>query len=67
LLDSEAAYVVSSEPLGAVLKKFHDLKDEIGNLPVVSDEENPHVVGMIRQRDVVDMFRRIRSQAGKKD
>ena len=62
LLDSESAYVVSDEPLGAVLQKFHNLKDEIGHLPVVTDAENPHVVGMIRQRDVVDMFRRMRSR-----
>jgi Kef-type K+ transport system membrane component KefB/CBS domain-containing protein len=62
LLDSEPAHVTSDEPLGAVLQKFHDLKDEIGHLPVVTGGEYPHVVGMIRQRDVVDMFRRISSR-----
>jgi Kef-type K+ transport system membrane component KefB/CBS domain-containing protein len=67
LLDSEPAHVTSDEPLGAILQKFHDLKDEIGHLPVVTGGENPRVVGMIRQRDVVDMFRRIRSRDKKKD
>jgi Kef-type K+ transport system membrane component KefB/CBS domain-containing protein len=62
LLDYESAYVVPDEPLGAVLQKFHDVKDEIGCLPVVAKGEKPRVIGMVRQRDVVDMFRRIRTQ-----
>lgn len=61
LIDSEAAFVVPDEPLGAVLEKFHIMKAEVGHLPVVADVDNPRVVGIIRQRDVVDMFRRIRS------
>jgi CBS domain-containing protein len=61
LLDYESPYVTPDEPLGAVLQKFHDIKEEIGFLPVVAEGQNPRVVGMIRQRDVVDMFRRIRS------
>lgn len=65
LIDSESAYVTPDEPLGAVLQKFHDIKDEVGHLPVVAGEENPRVVGMIRQRDVMDMFRRIRSEETK--
>lgn len=61
LLDYEPAYVTPEEPLGAVLQKFHDIREEIGCLPVVAEGENPRVIGMIRQRDVVDVFRRIRT------
>jgi len=64
LLDSEPAYVTPDEPLGAVLQKFHDIKDEVGHMPVIAEEESPRVIGMIRQRDVVDMFRRMRSGTG---
>jgi CBS domain-containing protein len=64
LLDSEPAYVTPDEPLGAVLQKFHDIKDEVGHMPVIAEEESPRVIGMIRQRDVVDMFRRMRSGKG---
>jgi Kef-type K+ transport system membrane component KefB len=64
LLDSESVYVTPDEPLGAVLQKFHDIKDEVGHMPVIAEEESPRVIGMIRQRDVVDMFRRMRSGKG---
>ncbi len=61
LLDYEPTYVTPEEPLGAVLQKFHDIREEIGCLPVVVEGENRRVIGMIRQRDVVDVFRRIRT------
>ena len=62
MLDAEPAYVTPDESLGAVLQKFHDIRNEVGHLPVVAEGKNPRVVGMIRQRDVVDMFRRIRAE-----
>jgi CBS domain-containing protein len=62
MLDAEPAYVTPDEPLGAVLQKFHDIRNEVGHLPVVAEGKNPRVVGMIRQRDVMDMFRRIRAE-----
>lgn len=62
MLDAEPSYVTPDEPLGAVLQKFHDIRNEVGHLPVVAEGKNPRVVGMIRQRDVVDMFRRIRAE-----
>ena len=65
LLDYESKYVSPEEPLGAVLQKFHDIKEQSGHLPVVAEGEQRRVVGMIRQRDVVDMFRRIRSEPEK--
>jgi CBS domain-containing protein len=58
LIDYQLTYVVPEEPLEAVLKKFHDIKEEIGCLPVVIKGDKPRVVGMVRQRDVVDAFRR---------
>jgi len=62
LLDFEPACVGPEEELEMVLQKFHDIKNEVGHLPVVSEGERPRVVGMVRQRDVVDMYRRIRSE-----
>jgi len=67
MLDSETAYVTPDEPLGAILRRFSDIKNEVGHLPVVAEGENRRVVGMIRQRDIVDMFRRIRSGEKKAD
>lgn len=67
LLDSEVAYITPDEPLGAVLQKFHDIENEVGHLPVVADGDHPRVVGMIRQRDVMDMFRRVRSAQNETD
>jgi len=61
LLDHETAYVTPDEPLAVVLQKFHEIPYEVGSLPVVAESKNPNVVGMIRQRDIVDMFRLIRS------
>jgi CBS domain-containing protein len=61
LIDYDSAYVTPEEPLGAVLEKFHNVKEEIGCLPVVAETPTPRVIGMIRQRDVVDVFRRIRT------
>ncbi|GAB4353039.1 MAG: cation:proton antiporter [Candidatus Abyssubacteria bacterium] len=63
LLDAEKAYVGPDDPLGDVLQKFQNIQYEIGDLPVVLEGERPRVIGMIRQRDVVDVFRRIRSDA----
>ena len=61
MIDAETIYVVPDEPLGAVLQKFHNVEGEVGYLPVVADGDSPRVIGIIRQRDVVDMFRRIRT------
>ncbi len=61
MIDAETAYVAPDEPLGAILQKFHSVEGEVGYLPVVVDGDDPRVIGIIRQRDVVDMFRRIRT------
>jgi CBS domain-containing protein len=67
LLDYDAAYVTPEEPLGSILQKFQDLKNEVGNLPVVAEGEEPRVIGMIRQQDAVDTFWRLRSADRKRD
>ncbi len=67
LLDAEPAYVTPDEPLEVVLSKFHDLKNEVGNLPVVAEGESRQVVGIVRQHDVVDVFRRARSEYEKRE
>lgn len=64
LLDHGTGYVTPDDPLGEVLQKFHNAKQQIQSLPVVMEGERPRVVGMIRQRDVVDIFRRLRAGEG---
>ncbi len=65
LLDFESAYVGPDEELEKILQKFHNIENEVGHLPVIVEGENPRVIGMIRQRDVVDVYRRIRSEEDK--
>lgn len=66
LLDSEPAYALPDDPLQTVLQKFHMMSDEVRHLPVLDGDEDPRVVGMIRQADVVDVIRRIRHEEKKR-
>lgn len=63
LLDDTIAYTTPDETVESVLQKFGSISDEVGNLPVVAEGDQPQVVGMIRQRDAIDAFWRVQRGA----
>ncbi len=67
MVDENPLVAYPSDSLKKLLMLFHDSKEELDYLPVIDEHKPPHLIGMVTQKDVIEVYRSLKDSNSLKE